>query len=109
MREKAWFVFEPRRVEDLALGRCKGKWIEYNVVKTLCLNKVDYKNFSTDLLADRQFIEDNAALCQKPGDCLLITTRRHTGEILVIPWHSCYIRYAALRLPIQICKSFYVT
>ena len=102
MKGKAWFVFEPRRTDDLAFGLCEGKWMEFEVVKTICLDKIDYENFSTDLLADRQFIEDNIALCEKPGDCLLVTNRRHTEEILVIPWHGCFVRYAALRPPVQL-------
>lgn len=97
MKERAWFVFEPRRTEDLAFGHCEGKWMDYEVVKTVCLSKIDYENFSTDLLADRQFIEDNIALCQNPGDCLLVTDRKHTEEILVMPWHERHVRYAALR------------
>ena len=102
MKERAWFVFEPRRTEDLAFGHCEGKWMDYEVVKTVCLSKIDYENFSTDLLADRQFIEDNIALCQNPGDCLLVTDRKHTEEILVMPWRERFVRYAALRPSVQL-------
>lgn len=97
MKGRAWFVFEPRRTEDLAFGCCKGKWMEYEIVKTICLSKIDYENFSTDLLADRQFIEDSIALCRNTGDCLLVTDRKQTEEILVMPWHERFVRYAALR------------
>ena len=97
MREKAWFVFRPRTVADLTLKNPAGKWMEYRIVKTICLNGIDYENFTTDLLADRQFIEDHSTLCIEPGDCLLITGKRQEPELLIIPWQGCFVRYAALR------------
>ena len=97
MKEKAWFVFRPRTVADLTLKNPAGKWLEYRIVKTICLNGIDYENFATDLLADRQFIEDHSALCVEPGDCLLITGKRQKPELLIIPWQGCFVRYAALR------------
>jgi hypothetical protein len=97
MNGKAWFVFEPRRVDDLSIENRSGKWMEYEVVKTICLSKIDYENFSTDLLADRQFIEDSISLCRKKEDCLLVTGPTLTEEMLIIPWNGCYVRYAALR------------
>ena len=100
MDGKAWFVFEPRRIDDLAFGGQAGKWMEYHVVKTICLSQIDFENFATDLLADRQFIEDNIGLCVKRDDCLLVTDRQRSSELLVIPWRGCFVRYAALRLKI---------
>ena len=97
MDGKAWFVFEPRRINDLAFGSQTGKWMKYHVVKTICLSRIDFENFATDLLADRQFIEDNISLCVEKGDCLLVTDRQRTSELLIIPWHGCFVRYAALR------------
>lgn len=104
MKEKALFFFEPRRIDDLAPGNPGGKWMEYRIVKTIYLNKIDYENFTTDLLADRQFIEDNHGLCVENGDCLLITNRTHTRELLVIPWNECFVRYAALLPTIALLK-----
>ena len=97
MKERALFFLEPRRIDDLAPGNPGGKWMEYRIIKTFCLNNIDFENFTTDLLADRQFIEDNIGLCVAKGDCFLITNRDHTGELLVIPWNGCFVRYAALR------------
>ena len=102
MKEKALFFFEPRRIDDLAPGNPGGKWMEFHIVKTICLSKIDYENFTTDLLADRQFIEDNIGLCIENGNCFLITTRNHIGEFLVVPWHKRFVRYVAKRTPIHL-------
>lgn len=104
MREKAWFVFEPRRVDNLVFGACEGKWMEYEIVKTMHLSKNDYENFATDLLADRGFIEDNINLCQNNGDCLLIAGPGRARELLIIPWHGRFVRYAALRSAVNFVK-----
>ena len=97
MKERAFFVFRPRTVSDLSIGTGDGKWREYRIVKTVRLSRMDYENFTTDLLADRQFIEDSAPLCTGPEDCLLITGMQRHQELLVIPWQGCFVRYAALR------------
>ena len=97
MKEKAFFVFRPRSVEELTFENPNGKMREYRIVKSICLSQIDHQNFATDLLADRQFIEDNAALCVEQGDCLLVTNRRRELELLIIPWRGCFVKYAALR------------
>ena len=102
MMEKAFFVFRPRTVADLLIGNPDGRMMEYRIVKIICLSKIDYENFTTDLLADRQFIEDNAALCTATGDCLLVKTRGTDAELLVVPWKGCFVRYAALRPAVQL-------
>ena len=105
MKEKAYFVFRPRIVADLSLKKTGGKWLEYRIVKTICLTGIDYENFATDLLADRQFIEDHFTLCTEPGDCLLFTGKRREPELLVIPWHKCFVRYAALRPSVRLVEG----
>ena len=105
MKERAFFVFRPRTVSDLGIGNADGNWREYRIVKTVCLSRIDYENFATDLLTDRQFIEDNAKLCAVPSDCLLITGKQQQKELLVIPWHGCFVRYAALRPSIHLLND----
>lgn len=105
MKEKAFFVFRPRTAEDLTVRNPGGKWMEYRIVKKITLSNGDYKNFITDLLADRQFIEDAAVLCKIRGDCLLVTTRTQQPELLVIPWKDCFVRYAALRPAIRLVEA----
>ena len=66
-------------------------------VKTIKLSTIDYENFITDMLADRQFIEDNAELCGK-GEvwrCLLVQKRGRRDGILVLPEGGCFVGYAA--------------
>ena len=72
MKEKAYFVFRPRTAADLSPKNPDGKWREYRIVKTICLYRIDFENFATDLLADRQFIED------KPGSAR--TSCKPTGS-----------------------------
>ena len=105
MKEKAWFVFRPRTAADLTMKNPAGKWLEYQIVKTICLNGIDYENLTTDLLADRQFIEDHFAICIKPGDCLLITGKRQEPELLIIPWQKRFVRYAALHPSIRFVQA----
>lgn len=102
MKERALFFFEPRRIEDLVPSNPNGKWMQYCIVKTISLSKIEFENFTTDLLADRQFIEDNIALCHEKKDCFLVTGRQCSTKLLVIPWHDCFVHYAALYNPIKI-------
>ena len=102
MKEKAYFVFRPRTAADLSPKNPDGKWREYRIVKTICLYRIDFENFATDLLGDRQFIEDNAALCITPGDCLLVSGKQPGEDLLIIPWHGCFVHYAALRPAIRL-------
>ena len=69
----------------------------YKIVKTVVLGKMDYENFITDMLADRQFIEDNYALCSEGEKLnrLLVKKRGKAGGILVVPENQCFVKYAA--------------
>ena len=96
MIETAYFVYRPRTTADLHPSNPGGKRRQYRIRKTICLRRIDFENFSLDLLADRSFLEDNAVHCTEKGDCLLIKSRGFVGELLVIP-DGCYVRYAALR------------
>lgn len=60
---KAYFVSDPRRIEDLTVLHLVEKERPFEVVKIVKLVKIDYENFITDMAADRQFIEDHASLC----------------------------------------------
>ncbi len=84
----AYFIARPRTVDDLLQPHPIEKERPYEIVKTINLAGIDYENFITDMVADRQFLEDNAGLCSKTESvirCLLVR-RRKTGEgILVVP------------------------
>ena len=84
----AVFSERPRRVEELTHPRSPEAKREYEVVKTIRLAKIDYENFIADMAADRQFLEDNAALCSGSGPvirCLRVTCRGADGSVLVVP------------------------
>jgi len=84
---KAYFISTPRTYRDLLKPHLPETEREYEIVKVIELNNITYENFCEDMLVDRQFLEDNANLCED-GDvlrCLLVKQRgRHEG-ILVVP------------------------
>ena len=102
-RDFAYFVERPRVIEDLIQPHLFEQEREYQIVKTIELGKMDYENFITDMLAARQFIEDNAGLCSQ-GEvwkCLLIRQRGCSDGILVMPEGGCYVGWAALANDIE--------
>ena len=94
---RAFFVRSPRRIEDLQALHLVEKERPFEIVKTVKLAKIDYENFITDMLADRQFIEDHAALCSKGRvwRCILVQQRGHTDGVLVMPEDGCFVGWAA--------------
>ena len=94
---KAYFVSDPRRIEDLTVLHLVEKERPFEVVRIVKLAKIDYENFITDMVADRQFIEDHAALCSK-GEvwrCILVQQCGHTDGVLVMPEDGCFVGWAA--------------
>ena len=93
----AFFVDFPRTIEDLKQPHEITQEHEYEVVKTVWLRSIDYQNFITDMLADRQFIEDNCHLCSEGElwSCLLVRSEGAKDGILVMPADRCYVKYAA--------------
>lgn len=84
----AYFVERPRTIDDLMQPHPIEREVPYKVVKTIHLSGIDYTNFITDMLADRQFLEDNAALCSMEGaaiHCLLVRHRITGKGVLVVP------------------------
>ena len=93
----AFFVESPRIIEDLLAPHPIEQETQYEIVKTVKLAKIDYENFITDMIADRQFIEDNASLCSR-GEiwrCILVQQRGRTDGVLVVPVDGCYVGWAA--------------
>ena len=93
----AYFVESPRVIEDLMTPHPVERERRYEIAKTVRLAKIDYENFIRDMIADRQFIEDNAALCSQGGiwRCLLVQQRGCTDGVLVVPADGCYVGWAA--------------
>lgn len=93
----AYFVENPRVIEDLIKPHLLEQERPFEVVKTVKLRTIDYENFVTDMVADRQFIEDSADLCSK-GEiwkCILVQKRGSHDGVLVMPEDRCYVGYAA--------------
>ena len=61
----AYFVENPRTIDDLSRPHPIESEKPYEIVKVINLAGIDYENFITDMVADRQFLEDNDALCSK--------------------------------------------
>ena len=94
----AFFVERPRRIDELMFPHLIEREREYEVVKTIRLPKINYENFVTDMVADRQFLEDNSGLCGKDGSiirCLRVTHRGSRESILVVP-DDAWVDIAAL-------------
>ena len=93
----AHFVESPRTIDDLMEPHPIEQETAYEIVKTVKLSGIDYENFITDMIADRQFIEDNAVLCSQGETwrCILVQQRGHTGGVLVVPVDSCHVGWAA--------------
>ena len=93
----AYFVEQPRRLEDPMTPHLVEKERPYRIVTEIQLPAIDYENFVTDMLVDRQFIEDHSRR-SKQGEvwsCLLVRRRGKTDGVLVMPEASCFVGWAA--------------
>ena len=93
----AFFVENPRILEDLIVPHPVETERQFMVVKTVRLTKIDYENFITDMIADRQFIEENAALCSKGTvwNCIFVQQRGREDGVLVLPIDQSFVGWAA--------------
>ena len=95
----AYFVLYPRTIDDLKILHFLDAETPYEIVKEILLSPMDYQNFITDFVADREFIEDNANLCTdaKIIKCLYVHIERHTEGILVVPDpnNTAFVKLAA--------------
>lgn len=96
MQGNALFVHRPRRIEELWVPHILADERSYIITKTVELAGIDYENFVTDMLADREFLEANATYCGKgtPWQCLLIRKRDGKDGILVVP-NGSFVEWAA--------------
>ena len=94
---RAYFVTFPRIIEDLKVLHDIKEERDYEIVARVKLNATDYENFITDMVADRQFIEDNGELCSigSVWRCLLVQQKGKKDGVLVIPVDQCFVKYAA--------------
>lgn len=52
----AYFVKRPRIKEDLMRPHLAEQERPYEIAKTIMLSAIDYENFTTDMLADRDYL-----------------------------------------------------
>lgn len=78
---------------------------EFEVVKTVALSEIAFENFCTDMVADRSFLEENAARCSKSEivKCVLVKSRKSKDWVLVVP-EGAYVDLAAV-IPAQQLQS----
>lgn len=93
----AFFVDFPRILDDLKRPHLIDAERPYEIVETVTLGEMDYGNFCTDMLADRQFIEDCYDLCSTGPvwKCLFVHQRGKKDGVLIVPTDGCYVKYAA--------------
>ena len=94
----AYFVRRPRVLGDLLVPHPVEAEREYEVAARVLLSGLDFENVATDMLADRAFIEEHAALCGE-GEvlrCLLVRRRGGDGGVLVLPERGAFVGWAAL-------------
>ena len=96
----AYFVERPRRIEDLMVPHLIEQERPYRIVTEIQLPAIDYENFITDMLADRQFIEDHSKCCKKGEvwECLFVRRRGQADGVLIIPEQDCFVGCAAYYL-----------
>jgi len=99
----AYFVERPRRIEDLMVPHLIEQERPYRIVTEIQLPAIDYENFITDMLADRQFIEDHGRRCKKGKvwACLLVRRRGQPDGVLVMPEDGCFVGGAAYFLMVM--------
>ena len=93
----AYFVERPRRLEDLTVPHLVEKERPYRIVAEVRLPAIDYENFITDMLADRQFLSDHGRRCAKGEvwSCLLVRRRGRADGVLVMPGEGPFVGWAA--------------
>lgn len=96
--DTAYFVKNPRVIGDLAVPHPVEAEREYEVAARVRLAGMDFENFAADMLADRGFIEEHAALCGggEVMRCLLVQRRGQSGGVLVVPERGAFVGWAAL-------------
>ena len=84
MQDRAYFVHQPRRIEDLYGPRPLEAYTPYRVIGTVELSQMA------------------AALCRAGPpvwDCVLVRQRRGSGGVLVVP-DGPFVEWAALWVPL---------
>lgn len=109
--DSAYFVKHPRTIQDLQVLHLQNRERPFEIIKEIVLNSIDYENFTMDMVADREFLENSFSLCSvgNPMKCLFV--REHTGHhgILVVPdpKSPAYVLWAAIFTMSKCCTTPY--
>lgn len=94
---RAYFVYAPRRLEDLLGIHPARAEKPYRIDKRVALGKLGYENFICDLRADRSFLEGIAenSWTEPCYHCVFVHQRGTREGILVVPTADGHVRYGA--------------
>lgn len=95
---RALFVRRPRVLSDLIIPHRVDNRSAYEIKKRINLRPIDYENLITDMLVERNYIEESSELCTSSSDvldCLLISQIDSNEGILIVPEENGYVRFAA--------------
>lgn len=96
----ARFVKSPRTISDLLVTEPYGEMHRFKISSAVVLKQIDYENFITDMLADREFLIRNpfSRIENDIWYCLFVTRGGADDGILVVPNrfhvnHAAYLTY----------------
>lgn len=93
--ERAYFIYRPRRLQDLRVPHLPEQENAFEIIAVRQLSKLDYENFSEDLLADRAFLDGYGQAHTSVKQCILVTRRNAEDGILVEPDGRGFVLRAA--------------
>lgn len=101
-RKTAYFVRNAHRLEDLQSIHLLDAEKPYEIIKTVQLSKIDYENFSTDLLADRAFLDGFSESKQSEAAllCIFVHQQGKKDGILAVPTADGHVGLAAYINPV---------
>lgn len=99
MRDTAYFIKFPSRIENLWRPHLYEERHPYKPAAKVIIDKIDYENFITDLRVEREYLEDKASLCSVDRDgvwyCILVQQQEGSDGVLVIADAGGYVIWAA--------------
>lgn len=98
-RNRAYFAVSPKTNLDLSKPHLIQEEVTYTIKARVYLSPIKYKNFVTDMLVDRDYIERASQYCDSQNDkleCVLISKKGSKDGILVVPGENGHIKMAAI-------------
>ena len=93
----AYFVYRPRSIGDLMTPHPAEEERNFEIVKQVTVDNLDYENFMWDLYPQREFLLDGLGACGSgdPMRCLLVSYQGAKDGILVTTLDPELVEYAA--------------